>query len=72
MNLGLKLGYDGVVGNGKFNLAAGAMLQDKPVSAAAGGSQTTKIGTFGLQGNLGSKQGGGTQDGGLLTVTIPL
>ena len=72
VNLGLKLGYDGVVGNGKFNIGVGAMYQNQAFSGTLGASYATKNATIGLQGNIGPQKGGGTQYGGLLTLTIPL
>ena len=73
VNLGLKLGYDGVIGNGKFNIGVGAMYQDKALSGTLGGSYQMKGGaTVGVTGNLGPQQGGGLKYGGLLTLTIPL
>lgn len=72
VNLGLKLGYDGSIGNGKFNIGVGAMYQDKALSGTVGASYQTKSATLGLQGNIGPQKGGGVQYGGLLTLSIPL
>ncbi|HEV8416782.1 MAG TPA: hypothetical protein VGQ49_24520 [Bryobacteraceae bacterium] len=72
VNLGLKLGFDGVAGNGKFNVGVGAMYQDSALSGTLAASYQTKSATFGLQGNVGPQKGGGPQYGGLLTVSIPL
>ena len=72
VNLGLKLGYDGMIGNGKFNIGVGAMYQDKALSGTLGASYQTKSATIGLQGNVGPQKGGGVQYGGLLTLSIPL
>jgi len=72
VNLGLKLGFDGVVGNGKFNIGVGAMYKDNALGGTLDASYQTKSATFGLQGNVGPQKGGGTQYGGLLTVSIPL
>jgi hypothetical protein len=72
VNLGLKLGYQGVVGNGKFNIGVGAMYQDQSVSGTLNAALQTKNATFGLQGNVGEGKGGGLQYGGMLTVTVPL
>ncbi len=76
VNLGLKFGYDGRIGNGKFDLSVGAMYerqnQNQQVSATLEASLKTKNATFGLQGNVGPQKGGGVQYGGLFTVTIPL
>jgi hypothetical protein len=72
VSLGLKLGYDGVIGNGKFNIGVGAMYQDNALSGTLGASYQTKSATIGLKGNVGPQKGGGTQYGGLLTLTIPL
>lgn len=72
VNLGLKLGYDGSIGNGKFNIGVGAMYQDKALSGTLGASYQTKSATIGLQGNIGPQSGGGVQYGGLLTLSIPL
>ncbi len=72
VNLGLRLGYDGIIGNGKFNVGIGAMYQDKAVSGTLGASFKTKSATFGLQGNLGPQQGGGVQYGALATLDIAL
>jgi len=72
IDLGLKLGYDGVIGNGKFNIGVGAMYKDNAVSGTLGASYQTKGAIIGLQGNVGPDKGGGVQYGGLLTLTIPL
>ncbi|WP_321473519.1 hypothetical protein [uncultured Paludibaculum sp.] len=72
VNLGLKVGYDGTIGNGKFNIGVGAMYQDQALSGTLGATYQTKNATFGLQGNVGPQKGGGVQYGGLLTLTIPL
>jgi hypothetical protein len=72
VNLGLKLGYDGVAGNGKFNIGVGAVYQDNALSGTLAASYQTKSATIGLQGNVGPQKGGGTQYGGLLTLTIPI
>ncbi len=72
VNLGLKLGYDGMIGNGKFNIGVGAMYQDKALSGTLGATYQTKGATVGLQGNVGPQKSGGMQYGGLLTLTIPL
>lgn len=72
VNLGLKLGYDGIIGNGKFNIGVGAMYQDQQVSGTLSAGLKTKDAIFGLQGNVGPQKGGGVQYGGMLTVTIPL
>jgi hypothetical protein len=61
-----------VAGNGKFNVGVGAMYQDSALSGTLAASYQTKSATFGLQGNVGPQKGGGTQYGGLLTVSIPL
>jgi hypothetical protein len=72
VNLGLKFGYDGRVGNGKFNIAVGAMYQDEQLSGTVGASYKLKDMTFGLEGKAGPQKGGGVQYGGLLTMTIPI
>jgi hypothetical protein len=72
VNLGLKLDYNGMLQNGKFNIGVGAMYQDKALSGTLGASYQTKSATIGVQGNIGQQKGGGVQYGGLLTLTIPL
>ncbi|MGJ5813818.1 hypothetical protein [Paludibaculum fermentans] len=72
VNLGLKLGYDGTIANGKFNIGVGAMYQNNAVNGTLGASYQTKKATIGLQGNVGPQKSGGIQYGGLLTLTIPL
>jgi len=72
VNLGLKLDYNGMLQNGKFNIGVGAMYQDKALSGTLGASYQTKSATIGVQGNVGPQKGGGVQYGGLLTLTIPL
>jgi hypothetical protein len=72
VNLGLKLGYDGMIGNGKFNIGIGATYQDKALSGTLGASYQTKSATIGLQGNVGPQKGGGVQGGALLTLTLAL
>jgi hypothetical protein len=72
VNLGLKFGYDGVVGNGKFNLGVGVIYKEDTVNGTLGATLKTKDITYGLQGNIGSKAGGGVQYGGLLTLTVAL
>lgn len=76
VNLGVKFGYDGLIGNGKFNLSVGAMYQNQnqnqQVSGTLDASLKTKNATFGLQGNIGPQKGGGVEYGGLFTVTIPI
>lgn len=72
VNLGVKLGYEGVVGQGKLNIGIGAMYQDQQVSGTLAASLKTGSATVGLQGNIGPQKGGGTQYGGMLTLTIPL
>ena len=71
VNLGLKLGYTGVIDNGTFNVGVGAMYQDQQVSGTVGASYKTGKTTFGLEGNVGGKDGG-VQYGGLLTVSVDL
>src|ERR1035437_8712208 len=72
VNLGLKLDYNGMLQNGKFNIGVGAMYQDKALSGTLGASYQTKSATIGVKGNVGPQKGGGVQYGGLLTLTIPL
>ena len=72
VNLGLKLDYNGMLQNGKFNIAVGAMYQDKALSGTLDASYQTKSATIGVKGNVGPQKGGGVQYGGLLTLTIPL
>ena len=72
INLGLKLGYEGVVGNGKFNIGLGAMYQDKALSGTLGGSYQTKGTTIGVTGNLGTQPGGGIKGVGMITWTLAL
>ena len=71
LNLGLKLGYTGVIDNGTFNVGVGAMYQDQQVSGTVGASYKTGKTTFGLEGNVGTKDSG-VQYGGLLTVSVDL
>jgi hypothetical protein len=70
VNLGLKVDYK----VDKFNLGLGAMYKDSQVSGTASASYQTKHAAFGLQGNVGPKQGGGSgpQYSALFTVTIPI
>ena len=72
VNLGLKLDYSGVIDNGTFNIGIGAMYQDNKGSATLGASYKTGPAKFGLEGNVGPKDGGGVQYGGLLTLSVDL
>lgn len=72
VNLGLKLKYDGVVDNGTFSVGIGAMYQDNKGSGTLGASYKTGGTKVGLEGNLGAKDGGGIQYGGLLTLSVDL
>lgn len=73
VNLGLKLDYKGTTRNGNFNVGIGAMYQDQLMGGQLNAGFETKQGVnFGLSGNLGQQKGGGTQYGGLFTITIPL
>ncbi|MFL4971940.1 MAG: hypothetical protein ACJ8FU_06875 [Xanthobacteraceae bacterium] len=67
VDLGLKVGYQA----GKFNLGLGAKIQDNILSGTASAEYKTRNATFGLQGNLGQKDGN-LQYGALLTVSIPV
>jgi hypothetical protein len=67
VNLGLKLGYQ----TGKVNIGLGAIYQDNFFSGTASAEYKHRGVTFGLQGNVGPKEGR-LQYGGLLTVTIPV
>jgi len=67
VDLGLKVGYQA----GKFNLGLGAKLQDNILSGTASAQYQTRNATFGLQGNVGQKDGN-LQYGALFTVSIPV
>jgi len=72
VNLGLKLDYTGVIDSGTFNVGIGAMYQDSKGSGTLGASYKTGGTKVGLEGNLGAKDGGGLQYGGLLTLSVDL
>lgn len=72
VNLGLKLDYAGVIDNGTFNIGIGAMYQDNQGSGTLGASYKSGPAKFGLEGNIGPKDGGGVQYGGLLTLSVDL
>ncbi|MEJ1157012.1 hypothetical protein [Prosthecomicrobium sp. N25] len=67
VNLGLKANYEA----GQLSVGVGAMYKDNLASATAQASYKTNVGVFGLQANVGEKQGGGVGYGGLATFTIP-
>ena len=72
VNLGLKLEYSGVVDNGSFNIGIGAMYQNQQASGTLGATYKTGPANFGLQGQVGQKDGGGVQYGGMLTLSVDL
>ena len=73
VNLALKIGYDGVVGNGKLNVGVGALYQDNVLKGTVGATYKVPAATFGLTGNIGPDPGGGkVQYGAMLTVGIPI
>jgi hypothetical protein len=72
VNLGLKLDYSGRVGEGKFNIGIGAMFKEDQLSATVGAGYKTGALNVGLQGNVGPQKDGGTQYGGMLTVSVDL
>ena len=72
VNLGLKLEYSGVVDNGTFNIGIGAMYQNQQVSGTLGSSYKSGPASIGLQGQVGQKDGGGVQYGGMLTLSVDL
>ena len=72
VNLGLKLEYSGLIDNGAFNIGIGAMYQNQQVSGTLGATYKTGPANFGLQGNVGQKDGGGVHYGGMLTLSVDL
>ncbi|MBN9064372.1 MAG: hypothetical protein BGP06_13320 [Rhizobiales bacterium 65-9] len=68
VNLGLKVGYS----IDRFSLSVGAACDDGVVSGVASAQYKTKDVIFGLQGNAGPQKDGGSQWGGMLTITIPV
>ena len=71
VNLGLKLEYSGVFDSGTFNIGLGAMYQDQQPNATLNAALKSGGTSIGLQGNVGSKDGG-VQYGGMLTLSVDL
>jgi hypothetical protein len=72
VNLGLTVGYSGVFDSGSFNIGLGAMYQNQQSNATPNAALKSGAASVGLQGNVGGKEGGGVQYGGMLTLTVDL
>jgi hypothetical protein len=72
VNLALKLDYSGVIDSGTFNVGIGAMYQEGKGSGTLNASYKTGGTKVGLEGQIGAKDGGGMQYGGLLTLSVDL
>jgi len=78
VNFGVRLGYEGAIENGKFNIGLGAIYKADSIAGTdslsgtlSAGYTTKQKATFGFEGTVGPNQTGQVEEKGMLTLTVP-